>query len=351
MLVLIVLLSCLVSILMMTLLNIVDVNAQLIVFLSTLIVLILFKLVLDKLINKNKSNPVSKNMISNVNVENQSTLDSNSTVVPSNFNMELNTNNGGNVTHEEHPFVNVNVNNMPNNNGAHNNNHNAAANPNNNGAHNNNHNAAANHNNQNAVANNNNHNAAAHNNNHNAAAHHNNHNATAHHNNHNATAHSNNHNVAHNDNTAHTNNVPHACLLENTPCAQVNQLACSNAKNSDPNAACPANSGTNLVNGEEVSHNCATNNDVNYNDVFNVDHPLSQYNEVILPQSATNSNDCAFDNTCVVSPDSGNMHLASQFSPGDPEFSETKDFWKFKANTSDLCYVKRAVPEFYNFDN
>ena len=103
MLVLIVLLSCLVSILVITLLNIVDVNMQLIVFLSILVGLMLFKIVFDKLVKRNKTNPISKNLISNVNLNNQSTV--NNQVRPSNFNQELNSNNAN-----SHAFVNVDVN-------------------------------------------------------------------------------------------------------------------------------------------------------------------------------------------------------------------------------------------------
>ena len=33
--------------------------------------------------------------------------------------------------------------------------------------------------------------------------------------------------------------------------------------------------------------------------------------------------------------------------PGDPEFTEVKDFWKFKQNNNDLCYVKRVLPKFF----
>ena len=98
MLVLIVLLSCLVSILMITLLNIERVNTQLIVFLSVLVGLMLFKVVFDLLIKKNRTNPLSKNMVSNVNPENQSVVND---VVPSNFNKEIN---------NDHPFVNNNNN-------------------------------------------------------------------------------------------------------------------------------------------------------------------------------------------------------------------------------------------------
>ena len=103
MLVLIVLLSCLVSILMITLLNIEKMNTQLIVFLSVLVGLMLFKIVFDLLIKKNKTNPLSKNMVSNVNLENQSVVNE---VLPSNFNKEIN---------NDHPFVNNNNNNVANN--------------------------------------------------------------------------------------------------------------------------------------------------------------------------------------------------------------------------------------------
>ena len=103
MLVLIVLLSCLVSILIITLFNIEKMNTQLIVFLSILVGLMLFKVVFDLLIKKNKTNPLSKNLLSNVNPNNQSSKNG---VVPSNFNEEIN---------DDHPFVN---NNTPANNNA-----------------------------------------------------------------------------------------------------------------------------------------------------------------------------------------------------------------------------------------
>ena len=307
MLVLIVLLSCLVSILIITLLNIEKMNTQLIVFLSILVGLMLFKVVIDKLIKKNENNPLSKNLLSNVNVNNQSTLNE---VVPSNFNEEVN---------NDHPFVN--------------NNNNAAANNNNNAATNNNNPVT---NNNNPVANNNNPVA----NNNNPVA--NNNNPVANNNGH--SCHCNGPNKTNNDNSSNN----HACLLDNTPCQQINNLACSNAANSDPNAICDAKAGTNFVNNLPVSPNCVTNNNVNYNDVFNVDSPLNQYNENILPPSGVNSNDCAFDNSCIVNPDSGNMHLSSGVSPGDPEFTESKDYWKFQVNTNDMCYLKRSIPEFYN---
>ena len=346
MLVLIVLLSCLVSILMITLLNIEKMNTQLIVFLSVLVGLLLFKVIFDKLIRRNQNNPLSKNLVSNVNTNNQSTLNN---VVPSNFNEELN---------NEHPFVN---NNVP----ANNNNNNVAAN---NNMPANNNNMPANNNNIPANINNipaNNNNMPANNNvpanNIVASCHCNGNNGTNP-----GTCHCNGNNPQVNNapsNNAPANNNPgschcnggsqndHACLLDNAPCQQINNLACSNAANSDPNAICDANSGTNFVNNLPVSPNCVTNNNINFNDVFNVDSPLNQYNENILPPSGINKNDCAFDNSCVVNPDSGNMHLSSGISPGDPEFTESKDFWKFQTNTNDMCYLKRSIPEFYNNTN
>ena len=111
---------------------------------------------------------------------------------------------------------------------------------------------------------------------------------------------------------------------------------------------CAANTGTNFVNGNQVSRNCLSNNNVNFNDVFNVDAPNNMYNETILPESGHNSNDCAFDNSCIANPDSGNMHISSEYSPGDPEFANMKDSWKVRANTNDMCYLKRSIPEFYN---
>jgi hypothetical protein len=325
MLVLIVLLSCLVSILIITLLNIEKMNTQLIVFLAILVGLMLFKVVIDKLIKKNENNPLSKNLLSNVNVNNQSTLNE---VVPSNFNEEVN---------NDHPFVNNNNNNAVANN---NNNNTVANNNNNNAVANNNNNAVAN--NNNAVANNNNNNVAANNNTNSCHCNGDNNTNSCHCNG------DNNTNSCHcNGNNSNSSNN-HACLLDNTPCHQINNLACSNAANSDPNAICNAKAGTNFVNNLPVSPNCVTNNNVNYNDVFNVDSPLNQYNENILPPSGVNSNDCAFDNSCIVNADSGNMHLSSGISPGDPEFTEAKDYWKFKVNTNDMCYLKRSIPEFYN---
>ena len=70
MLTLIVLLSSLVSILVMTLLNINNQNYQITLFLLVTITLILFKLVLNKMIKNNGTNSISKNVISNLKAKN-----------------------------------------------------------------------------------------------------------------------------------------------------------------------------------------------------------------------------------------------------------------------------------------
>ena len=101
--------------------------------------------------------------------------------------------------------------------------------------------------------------------------------------------------------------------------------------------------------------------------------------------AASQVNDCAFNNSCVVNSDSRNLHFNSPFSrelnnrqplvenpaldstvflpspeeayvdvpetagphPGDPDFTDVKDFWKIQKNNSDLCYIKRALPNFF----
>ena len=69
------------------------------------------------------------------------------------------------------------------------------------------------------------------------------------------------------------------------------------------------------------------------------------YGQVFLPKPG--NNDCALDNSCLVDKDQANLHEKPKFYPGDPEFTEQKDFWKINKNNSDLCYIKPVLPEYF----
>jgi len=275
MLLLIVLLSCLVSILMITLLNITSINSQIILFLLVLITLILFKIVFSEMIMSNNNNPISKNIMNReVDLNNKSL-----NVLPSNYNDHINKN---------APVTNtaVNTNAVANNVAV----NNVAVN-----------NLAAN----NVSAN----------------------------------------NVAANNNNQASDN---ACLLEDCGCAQLGNKVCSRAADSEENPACDACSTTKFLNGEPTNSECIKNNSLNYGDMLNKDLPKASdelYGQVFLPQPG--NNDCALDNSCLVEKDQANLHEKPKFYPGDPEFTEQKDFWKINKNNSDLCYIKPVLPEYF----
>ena len=143
-------------------------------------------------------------------------------------------------------------------------------------------------------------------------------------------------------------------------------------RNNDSSSTCSGCSFVEKRNGKKVSEPCLKNNTLNYGDVLNVDTNNKNFNK----------RNCAIDNSCVINSDTTNLHFESPFSehdsnvvnnnpaldsktvlpkpeisnnlepqqgphPGDPEFTELKDFWKIKKNNSDLCYIKRVLPEFY----
>jgi len=334
MLVLLILLASLLSILIITLFNIEVVNQQVILFEIILIAIILIKLLISGMIRKNNDNrlphrlPKLNNTQLPVNnfVEIQSK--NNLNTLPLNFNPNLNTPTPNQV------LMNNMVNHSPTNSAKMNN----AANMNNVAKMNN----AANMNN---VAKMNN------------AA--------------------NMNNVAKMNNAANMNNVAkmnNSCLLNNCACKAVKDKVggCGVASGNNNNNGCGSCSLANSLNGENVPANCLKNNTVNYADMLNVD-------------TQTNANDCAFNNSCVVNSDSRNLHFNSPFSremnnqpqlvdnpaldstvflpspeeahvdvpdtagphPGDPDFTDVKDFWKITKNNSDLCYIKRALPKFF----
>jgi hypothetical protein len=316
MLVLIILLACLVSILMITLLNITAVNTQVILFLIVLIAMILFKLILDRIVKRNNINPVSKNIISNINLENQTPKDN---VMPHNFNNIMNNTKVNGVNANANANANANLNSNANANLNSNANANANQRLNNNSTNltdedlsmeivNDDLNVFGN-----KVANNTNENLV------------------------NNLVNSN----ANTNTNTNTNNAPnHSCLLENCPCAEIGQKTCcgSVSTNRTPCGNCPA---AKLVNGESVNSECLKNNTENYADVFNANTNLNE-NRMNIPGT-----ECAFDNSCITNPDSGNLHIAPpKLSPGDPDFTNEEEFWNFNVNRSDMCYIRREVPQF-----
>jgi hypothetical protein len=309
MLILIVLLACLVSILMITLLKVTAINTQVVLFLLVLIAMILFKLILDSMIKTNTQNPLSKNMISNINLDTQTPKDSQ--VLPHNFNTNTNanlnnivpsnaklnsiiptTNNQvklNNATVHNHTLkkLNMALNNIEKNNLLQEDTNIESVN-----------------NNVTRLGNN--------------------------------VANNVGNNVANNvGNNVGNNGQTHSCLLNDYPCKQIAQKTCCGSvdTNRTPCGNCPASQ---LANGEKVNSECLKNNTVNYADVFNANANAN---------AKSLDGDCAFDNSCVTNPDNANMHLGPpRLNPGDPDFTNETNFWKFSVNNSDMCYIQRSMP-------
>ena len=314
MLILIILLSALITLLIISLFNITRINTQILLFLTVLILLILLKLIVGLLINKNKKNPSAPSIMTNNKPNN---------VKGSNFNVNLNNSNTHPLTNRGNDFLN-NLDKLVN-----------TTKPSLNNNKNNENNANANANTPSSAT---------------------------------ATLDLNelSHVTVDADNflnkikeTVDLNNVvnsnlvqpledeskEHGCLLQDKPCNQVNQMACSNNRNSEKNSPCSACHKKDLVNGNPVHKECVKNNTTNYGDLLNADNKdvVNQFQELLLPEPIS---DCALNNSCVTEPDGANLHLKPCYYPGDPNFTENKDFWKVSANKSDSCYVQRAIPEF-----
>ena len=318
MLTLLILLSCLISILIITLFKVENINRQIIIFEIVVVVVLLFKLIFNYMIKQNNSNtkPLNTVELTSLPLVNNKLPD----IVPHNFNISLNSptpnevllNNlvANNVVHNVTPEVN-NVNNT---------------------------------NNVNNLGNNN------------LAV-----------------------NLVNNKLVLDVNNISNkdGCLLEDCGCKNVTQNDTCLMKNNDSASNCPSCSFTEKRNGNHVDDTCLKNNTLNYGDVLNVDSNSNNNLNNVL-----NTKNCAIDNSCVINSDSTNLHFDSPFSehndtvvnsnpaldsktvlpipnianniqqhqgphPGDPEFTEVKDFWKLKKNNNDLCYIKRVLPDFY----
>ena len=305
MLTLLILLACLISILIITLFKVENINRQIIIFEVVVIIVLLFKLLFNYMINQNNNNK-------QVNTTNVLPVVNNA--IPQNFNISLNS-----PTPNEVLFNNVILNQALDNNAT------TVATLN--------------------LANNNlgNNNLAV--------------------------------NLVDNNVILDANNVSNknGCLLKNCACKHLSQNDTCLMRNNDSASGCSGCPFVEKRNGNQVSEPCLKNNTLNYGDVLNVD----------TNNSNNNSNrNCAVDNSCVINSDNTNLHLESPFSehnnnlvnsnpaldsktvlpnpeisnnvapqqgphPGDPEFTEVKDFWKIKKNNNDLCYIKRVLPEFY----
>ena len=343
MLVLLVLLACLVSILVITLFKVENMNHQVITFEVVVILFILFKIIFDLVVKKNMKNPVSESVMNNV-------VSSISNEKPSNFNVALNS-----PTPDEVVLNNIlktqNVSNGNNNNNLNlaDNNHlvdDKHINGNNTLNGNNNLNGSNSNNAINAVEANN-----LVNNLENVGS-----------------------DLQNETNSNNSNNTNNGCLLNECACKNVDQNLSCGAVNNNSGNSCPSCPFVNAHNGANVPENCIRNDTVNYGDLLNTD----------LYKNVANKRDCASDNSCVINSDKTNLHMDSELSspnkkqvphpnksldsmtvlpkpenvsgaipshegphPGDPEFSNMKDFWKLKFNNSDLCYIKRVMPKFY----
>lgn len=306
MLILIVLLACLVSILMITLLNINKVNYQIMLFLLVLISMIIFKVMIDKMIKVNSLNPLSKNVISNINLGSQTPKDSKVeeilNKIKNNIDV-LNRKNNKNNTNE-------NINKIPTTNNqvktesqlilaiAH------CSNDPNNVLQNNE-----------LLPNTENVNEAL----------------------------SKLGNKVFNVNTNVNleanlvSNIPenspkHSCLLEKCPCEKISQNVCCNSidTNKTPCGNCPT---SNYINGEKVNKECLKNNNINYADVFNSDAKQQHILKMNVP-----SNDCAFDNSCVTPAFTGTLHFAP---PRLNSNKNDKHFWHGNENIETMQREKQ----------
>ena len=88
------------------------------------------------------------------------------------------------------------------------------------------------------------------------------------------------------------------------------------------------------------------------NSIF-LDRILGQWgptkpSKLTIQNNLVNSNPALDSKTVLPNPETSNNVAPQQGPhPGDPEFTEVKDFWKIKKNNNDLCYIKRVLPEFY----
>ena len=355
MLVLLVLLSCLVSILVITLLQVQNINRQVIVFEVIIIAVLLFKLLFDFLVNKNKLNPKTESVEKNNNITNNFNNNSNNQIKPVNFNSLLN--NASRLTPNE-----VLLNNQLNNNEVNLLNNNEVNLLNNNEVNLLN-NALVNTNNGNGNSNNLSEVNLLNNNEVNLLN--------------NALVNTNNGN-GNSNNLSEVNqvNTKSGCLLDGEcACKNITQDEFCCNHNSDSHNGCSSCPVADKLNGKNVPENCLKNNTINYSDMLNVDRG-------VYP----NVRDCATDTSCVIDADNHNLHFDSPYSdevakppsnniqpshlnsvtvmpsveeaynhtpqsegphPGDADFTEVKDFWKMKKNNSDLCYIKRVLPKYF----
>ena len=299
MLILIVLLACLVSILMITLLNISKVNSQIILFLSTLILMILFKFILNKMIKINSLNPISKNLISNINLNNQTPKDNKVDEILNKIKYNIDVFNKNNRNNED-------INKIPTtNNQVKPNSHLVFA-----IAH------CTNKPNQELIQNNEllpnieNVNEAL----------------------------SKLGNKVFNVNTNANleanlvssipkNSPKHSCLLEKCPCEKISQNVCCNSidTNKTPCGNCPT---SDFINGEKVNKECLKNNNINYADVFNSDANKQDILKMNVPSS-----DCAFDNSCVTPAFAGTLHFAPpKLNNSNSNSNSNSNFWHGNEN-------------------
>ena len=310
MLILIVLLASLVSILMITLLNINKVNSQVILFLLVLISMILFKFVMNKLVKVNSMNPISKNLISNVDMENQTpkdekNSDNDEVINKIILNLQMNVNRSEN----ENEFYNENENEFYNENEIYENNNQTE----NNGLTNNNVNLNLELTEKNflnpdiEIVNKDLNNLG----------------------NKVINVNTNGNLEANLVSTIPKNSPENSCLLEKCPCKKISQNVCCNSidTNKTPCGNCPT---SDFINGEKVNKECLKNNTINYADVFNSDASQDAVLEMNVP-----SNDCAFDSRCVTPAFAGTLHFSSPQLTNQNN-SNSENFWRSNQETEIL---------------
>jgi hypothetical protein len=323
MLILIILLACLVSILVITLLNIKKINSQIILFLAILVSMVLFKLLLNRMIDTNNHNPISKNIISNINIDNQTPKDSTTDIlnIINHVNNQVNVSNN-NSNNNKVPTTNNQVNLSNNNNHINANNVELNKIPTTNNQVNQMNSQVNQINNQvNQITNFTDLD--------------------------NDTININLKNIGSKVINVNTNknldldkvseipkNSPcHNCLLENCPCETIEQRTCCNSidTNLTPCGNCPT---SDFLNGKKVNEECIKNNTINYADVFNQDATKKNVNNSRVPKT-----DCAFDSSCVTPAYTGTLHFSA------PNVSNNlSQFWGNENNSQE--YIQKRVPNF-----
>jgi len=130
----------------------------------------------------------------------------------------------------------------------------------------------------------------------------------------------------------------HSCLLENCPCETIGQQTCCNSinTNSTPCGNCPT---SDYLNGKKVNKECIKNNTINYADVFNRDAPKDNISRCNIPNT-----DCAFDSSCVTPAYIGTLHFSTP-----NQNTNSTNFWTKQPDenkSKDSQYIQRDVPRF-----